>query len=121
MRDYLNIGPGPADEPCAQVGSEQYSIIARHECRAYRDALIAHYGPPPGDIVLSVKAFPHDFGTYHEVVAYYDVDDNEQVQYVLRIEEGLDYWPKKQLTQLRTALAQFGIDYDSAIGRSELS
>ena len=33
--DYINIGPTPYDENCAQVGQEGYYIRARKECAAY--------------------------------------------------------------------------------------
>ena len=33
--DYINIGPTPHDENCAQVGQEDYHIRGRKECAAY--------------------------------------------------------------------------------------
>lgn len=40
----------------------------RLECRIFRDQLQRLW--PEGD--FAVKSFPHDFGAYFEVVAYYD-------------------------------------------------
>lgn len=112
MRDYLTIGCVPFDEPCAQVGKPHYSTVARRECNAYREALIAHYGPPPEDVVLAIKGFPHDFGTYHEVVVYYNPNDSKQCDYAFKIESGLDSWPPGVLDKIKSSLlADFGIDY----------
>ena len=30
---------------------------------------------------FAIKSFPHDFGTYREVVVYYDTDDNDPIAY----------------------------------------
>ena len=85
MMDYLNIGSTPNEEDCAQVGSENYDERARKECRAYMAQIRKHY-PEPENGYLKVKGFPHDFGTYYEVVAYYDESDAEAVKWALDIE-----------------------------------
>lgn len=76
MRDFISIGSVPFDEDCAQVGSENYRERARAECARFRDLLQKLY--PAAQ--FRVKSFPHDFGTYYEVVAYYDDNDEEQVK-----------------------------------------
>ena len=73
--DYLTLSCTPCDEPCIQVGHEHYSRLARHECRVYlqqllSEFLVAHDSRPPA-CRLTVKSFPHDFGSYHEVCAVY--------------------------------------------------
>lgn len=93
MRDYITIGSVPCDEDCAQVGDENYSVKAKAECRRYIEALIAHYGDGPDGTYLTVKGFPHDFGTYYEVVCVYDDDDAESVDYAFKVEAGLQRWP----------------------------
>jgi hypothetical protein len=79
---YLELGPVPADETCAQVGSKNYREVALAECRRYKQLLEAKF--PEGR--FAIKGFSHDYGTYHEVVIYYD-DDNHD--YVSMVEENL--------------------------------
>lgn len=74
MKDFINIGSTPFEEDCAQVGSDNYEQVSRIECNRYRDLLKELY--PAGN--FKVKSFPHDFGSYLEVVAYYDEDDENQ-------------------------------------------
>lgn len=79
--DYLSLGCTPADEPCIQVGHSDYARLTRHECRVYlqqllSEFLVAHNSRPPV-CRLTIKSFPHDSGSYHEVCAVYD-DSNPQ-------------------------------------------
>jgi hypothetical protein len=86
MMDYLNIGSTPGDEPCAQVGSDDYSRDARKECARYIDCIRKKLGPEPSGAYLKVKGFDHDFGTYYEVVCYYDTEDEESQDYAFLCE-----------------------------------
>lgn len=61
MSDYINIGSTPAEESCLPAGHPN----ARRECEIYRRQLEREF--PDGN--FRVKGFPHDFGTYYEVVA----------------------------------------------------
>lgn len=61
MSDYLNIGSTPAEESCLPAGHPN----ARRECTIYCRQLEREF--PGGN--FRVKGFPHDFGTYYEVVA----------------------------------------------------
>lgn len=83
--ENLNIGSTPNEEECAQVGSADYQERARKECRAYMAQIQKHY-PEPENGYLNVKGFPHDFGSYYEVVAYYDQSDAEAVKWAYDIE-----------------------------------
>ena len=50
-------------------------------------------GEPPPGARLKVKSCPHDFGTYYEVVCYFDPEDSGAAQYAYRCEDGLpEYW-----------------------------
>ena len=69
--DYLNIGCTPPDEPCVQVGHDDYDKGSRIETLVYKDQLARMF--PEGR--FTVKSFPHDFGTYREVVAYLTGDE----------------------------------------------
>lgn len=105
MLDYITIGPVPNDEPCAQVGKDYYDLLQTIECRLYRQALLEHYGEPPGNACLKTKSFPHEYGTYKEVVVYYNPNNEDEVGYALEVECGLEEWPpqfKERLTQKLT-------------------
>ncbi|MEK6832739.1 MAG: hypothetical protein AABY32_01715 [Nanoarchaeota archaeon] len=86
MRDYLSIGSTPSNEDCAQVGSDNYSSIAKQECRKYIDIIRQKCGNEPDGANLSIKSFPHDFGSYYEVVCYYNNDIPESVDYAYFVE-----------------------------------
>ena len=84
--DYLTLGATPSGEDCAQVGTNGYATKARKECTAYKNQLERQFGSPPLGAYLSIKGFPHDFGTYHEVVVRYDENDKEAVEYAFKLE-----------------------------------
>lgn len=71
--DYLNVG----SNGFAQVGTRDYYAKNRVEMK-YLMELIAEKFPIPEELNtlcrFSVKAFPHDFGTYHEIVLNFDDD-----------------------------------------------
>jgi hypothetical protein len=85
MMENLNIGSTPNEEECAQVGNADYYERAIKECRAYMAQIQKHY-PEPENGYLKLKGFPHDFGSYYEVVAYYDQSDAEAVKWAYDIE-----------------------------------
>lgn len=89
MKEYLTLGSSPTDENCAQVGDEDYQVKSREECRRYIDLLLKKFGPEPTGAKLSVKSFPHDFGSYREVVCWYDTEIPESFNYCLNIENNL--------------------------------
>tara|TARA_R110000868_G_scaffold57440_1_gene177354 strand:- start:156 stop:482 length:327 start_codon:yes stop_codon:yes gene_type:complete len=64
MRDYINIGSTPCDEDCFPAGHR----LARAETEIYCRQLQREF--PAGE--FTVKAFSHDFGVYHEVVAWFN-------------------------------------------------
>lgn len=100
-RDYINIGSAPAAEECAQVGSEDYYPRARRECTAFINQIKRQLGAEPGSALLSVKAFQHDFGTYHEVVCWYAEYDEEAYRYALRCESEMpEYWDEEARKEL---------------------
>ena len=85
-RDYYTLGASPYEEDCAQVGSEGYSGRALVECRVYLDQIrrVTKTG-----LSLTVKGFPHDSGTYHEVVIWYNPDSEAEEEEMLRVEQEL--------------------------------
>lgn len=93
MKDYINIGPSPAGEACVQVGDSNYKVKALKECNRFIDQLEREFGKPPQGASLGIKNFHHDFGIYHEVVCYYDIDNEEAENYCYKIEANTpEYW-----------------------------
>ena len=91
--DYCSIGCAPAYERCAQLGNDGYPIRARRECRALIGQLVRLHGEPPAGVRLAIKSCLHDFGTYYEVVCYFDPHDPEAESYAFACEDGLpEYW-----------------------------
>jgi hypothetical protein len=83
--DYLVIGSVPYDEPCQQVPYDD-PVLARLECKAFANQLVRILGPPPEGASLQVKSFPHDFGTYCEVVVWYDENNDKAAEYAYKCE-----------------------------------
>ena len=76
MRDYLSIGTVPTDEDCTHnEPTGQYATAQRREARLFADQVRRHY-PEPDAGYMTVKSFPHDFGSYYEACAVFD-DENE--------------------------------------------
>lgn len=84
---YIALGSTPAEEPCAQVGDFDYYTKAREECQRYIDLLRATFGPEPEGAHLRIKSFPHDFGSYLEVVCNYDESLPDSIDYAFRLDE----------------------------------
>lgn len=98
MFDYFTLGSVPCDEDCSQVGSNDYHEKSRIECQAYKKQLLRLFP----NAYFKIKGFPHDFGTYHEVVVMFTEDDEAEVRQAIEIEDSLpENWDdeaKKELT-----------------------
>lgn len=88
MRDFLSIGPAPAEEECVQVGEPDYEARAQAECEQFIKLVRGKLGKEPEGARLRVKAFPHELGTYYEVVCYFDTDDPAARDYAFECEAG---------------------------------
>ena len=86
MSEYISLGPVPADEDYAMVGQDNYAQKARAECKRFIKLLRETFGPEPSGAYLQAKAFPHDFGTYWEVICHFNPDVPESIEYALRCE-----------------------------------
>jgi hypothetical protein len=86
MRDYLTLGSAPCGEDCAQVGQPNYHERARHECQRFIDLIHRTVGPEPEGARLAIKSFPHDFGSYDEVICYFNTEIKASVDYAYRCE-----------------------------------
>lgn len=97
--DYLNIGSTPPEESCAQVGSDDYYERSRAECAAYATMLQRIWSS--GD--FRIKRFEHDFGSYYEVVAYFNPDDEHDPRAAAAYEaeaDGPQEWDDKAWREL---------------------
>ena len=78
---YIEIGPVPGEEHCAQVGSPDYTEASLRECEVFRRMLYRLFPVPEGLPVAYVgRTHPHDFGNYREVSIRYDDANNEAVE-----------------------------------------
>ena len=87
MLEHLFIGSSPTDESCAQVGQDNYMEESRIECRRFIDLIRKKFGDEPEKTRLAIKSSPHDFGTYLEVVVYFNPEDEESRQYAYAVED----------------------------------
>jgi hypothetical protein len=87
MRNYFCLGATPSEEDCAQVGQPDYRQKALAECERYIELIRRTLGPEPPGAELAIKSFPHDFGTYYEVVIWFESDDAAAVAYAVRCED----------------------------------
>jgi len=100
MRDYLTIGSSPNDEDCVQTGSENYNVRQKKECRLYIEAIRKKLGKESKGASLELKSFPHDFGTYTEVVCYFDSEIEESIEYAYKCEgESPATWAEVGMTR----------------------
>ena len=82
--NYLELGPVPAGEDCAQVGSPDYTERMIRETTEYIRMLSRAF-PPIAGTRFKLKAFRHDFGTNHEVVVVY-TDSDEAIDFAFHVE-----------------------------------
>ncbi|HSX79998.1 MAG TPA: hypothetical protein VLQ80_15675 [Candidatus Saccharimonadia bacterium] len=86
MRNYFVIGSSPYEEDCIQVGAPDYYPKALQECQRFITLLRTILGPEPEGARLAIKAFDHDFGEYHEVVCWFDTENEAARAYAARCE-----------------------------------
>ena len=100
-KDYMNIGASPCGEDCVQLGSENYQARAQKECQAFVGQLERQFGEPPGNAMLIVKNFAHDFGMYLEVCAIFNDEESEEVEWAYKMEgETPEEWDEEALKEL---------------------
>lgn len=102
MLETLELGTTtPYDEPCAQLGSEGYYTKARQEIRAFTGQLLRSTGQPPAGARFKTLHCPHDFGTYLDLALVYNEDDEEHVEWMLKVESLIpDKWDQTAIGEL---------------------
>ena len=104
MTDYITIGCTPCDEPCVPVGSYEYNRLSRIELQVFaaqcKRVLEKQFNTIKTN--LRMKSFPHDFGSYRELIAeYHDKDSTVQAFWLeSNTPKNWDDEAKKQLTEL---------------------
>lgn len=108
MIEYMEIGPTPCEEDCAQVGENDFRQRASKEMDAYINLLYRKF-PQAEDkgITFKKKWFQHDFGTYGEVCIYWNTDDSEADEFAYEIERNLpDVWDREAMQELGLELSR---------------
>jgi|688.fasta_scaffold186715_2 hypothetical protein len=102
MKEYMVLGQTPYDEDCVQVGTKDYVEKAHIEMQAYLNQL--HRLFPDAEakgIDFRSKRFDHDFGSYYEVCAYWNTNNEVADEYVYIIEASLpNVWDREALQEL---------------------
>lgn len=86
MRDYIELGATPCGEFCADIGDPDYPQKSRAECQRFIALLRKTFGHEPPGAHLETRTFEHDYGTYREVVCYYDEGNEPALEYAMQCE-----------------------------------
>lgn len=109
MIEKMTLGSTPVDEDCAQVGVENYTVIAHAECSLFKDQLIRAYhdhfqSALPTGLRLRIKGAEHEYGTYYEVTALFESDDEPALKAAIWLENNLpSKWDAKSLESFNTS------------------
>ena len=109
--EYIELGPVPAGEPCAQVGTDNYLARSMRECEVFRRMLERVFPIPEGlPVQYVVRSHPHDFGTYREVSVRYSGDDAAACDFAFQVESSVpDCWDpvaQQELAELQRRQAE---------------
>ena len=114
MNDYLSLGSVPSDEQCANVGDANYQQQSVVECNTYK-AMLSRLFPVPekaGVCYFITKNFPHELGSYKEVVIRFNDDNPDAVEFALYVEHNIPAkWDSVALAQLHGWQLVTEIDY----------
>ena len=94
----MELGLTPSEEDCPQVGEDDYTSDA-FSCALRYIGMLENRFPwaNKNGIVFLLKAFSHDFGTYHEVVAMHPED---KIELALLIQNNLpEYWSDNSIME----------------------
>lgn len=104
MKEHITLGSSPVGEVCAQVGSPNYEARSIDECETYKKQLARRFEEVHQRktlCTLRVKSFPHDFGSYLEVIVEYNPLIHDEVAEALWFEGHLpEIWDEKAHEEL---------------------
>lgn len=100
--EYIELGPTPCAEDCAQLGSHDYRYRAGKEMRAYINQLYRQFTEAAErGVSFKIKWFNHDFGSYAEVCAYWDMDDRFATEYAYFVDANIpENWDEEAIKEL---------------------
>jgi len=109
MRDNLTLDPTPSGEECAQIGSDNYMARAQKECDAYLHQLERTFPVMPEDTYFAVKRNPHEFGTYLEVVVFFETEDEASSNFAFAVDgDKPTHWDEEAKKELASKEATNG-------------
>lgn len=113
MLDYVYLAPTPIETECAQVGEKDYSRKATIEMTAFIGQLYRCFPDAIAkDVHFRIKWQNHDFGTYGEVVATYEMDNAESTDYAFYVENNLpEYWDTHAMREIDEEMAKLYGEY----------
>jgi hypothetical protein len=104
--DEMELGPTPAEESCQQLGSDNYAVDAKKECRVYIEFLQRLFPIPEHleeSLMFKIKSCPHDYGDYYDVMIKFDSEIPEAVDFAYNVEANLPgEWDDIAREKLRT-------------------
>jgi hypothetical protein len=100
--EEFNLGTTvPHEEECIQLGQPNYSAFSKIEANTLMKQIIRELGNPPSGCRMKLVGCEHDFGVYYDIALVYDEDDEEHVEWFLKVEGKLpmnwDYESKESL------------------------
>jgi len=112
MRDTINIGSSPYDEPTIQVKSgvdylpwsiKEINILRRQLIRQFPD--LEHC-----DCYFRICQHPHDFGTYAQLEISYNPDDEKSSKMALKVDSEIPAnWDKEAQAEIEALKLPEGV------------
>lgn len=98
MIHYLTLGPTPYSEECQQVGTPEFDgAKAKTELKTFADQLRRLFPK----CRFGIKTFPHDFGSYSEVVVYFDNNNEQSIKDAFEAEGAIpEHWDEESMKVL---------------------
>lgn len=102
MMEYIEIGPTPYDEKCAQVGEDYFIKRAGIEMDIFIEQLYRTFTEAEDKRVSFVKKwYSHDFGQYGEVCIKFNPDNEEASDYAYYIDRNsIANWDEESLKKI---------------------
>jgi hypothetical protein len=108
MKDYLYLGTTPSDEQCPQVGKDDGSLIAEI-CNIYRKQLQTLATELNFEVAIVVRSCNHDFGTYYEVAAKYDSNNERHMNEAFELDGKVpQYWNDESKAAIELLREKYG-------------
>jgi hypothetical protein len=101
--DFIELGPTPVMENCAQVGDENYQQKSAKEMTAYVNQLYRHFPDikKQDRIYFMYKYNWHEFGYYGEVRVFFPMHDKIAEKTAYEIERNIpEYWDEEAKVEL---------------------